>query len=125
MEVPMPFPFEKLQAYQQALKFVSLSQSVCADNRDKLSGRVIDQLTRAALSIPLNIAEGCGRWHKAEKKQFYWIARGSAFECVSIFQVLQQQQAIAESQYAYGYSLLEEISRTVSGLIQMTEKNLE
>ncbi|MGE0174924.1 MAG: hypothetical protein AB7T49_19180 [Oligoflexales bacterium] len=26
------------------------------------------------------MAEGCGRWHKAEKKQFYWVARGSVFD---------------------------------------------
>ena len=43
-----------------------------------------DQLNRAASSIPLNLAEGCGRIQTEDRKRFYSIARGSATECAAI-----------------------------------------
>jgi four helix bundle protein len=41
-----------------------------------------DQLNRAVLSVPNNIAEGNDRFTPNEKIHFFHIARGSAFECV-------------------------------------------
>ena len=40
-----------------------------------------DQLTRSALSIPSNLAEGLERQSSKEQKQFISVARGSAAEC--------------------------------------------
>ncbi len=47
-------------------------------------GELADQLYRASLSIPLNIAEGAGKVRDADKARFYAIARGSAMECGAI-----------------------------------------
>lgn len=38
------------------------------------------QLRRAAISIPSNITEGCGRNHFKDSTQFFFIARGSLYE---------------------------------------------
>ena len=41
---------------------------------------IISQIRRAALSVHLNVAEGCSRKSAIERKRFYEIARGSLIE---------------------------------------------
>lgn len=65
----LAFQFEKLEVYQKALDWVETVELLCESLKGKVSYSLIDQLTRAALSIPLNIAEGNGRWHEGEKRQ--------------------------------------------------------
>ena len=72
-----------LEVYQRAVEWAERIETLC-ESVSKGNHHLTDQLRRAALSISLNIAEGSGRWHKGDKKQFYLIARGSAYECVPI-----------------------------------------
>ena len=37
-------------------------------------------MRRCAVSVPSNIAEGCGRNHSKDSVQFFYISRGSLFE---------------------------------------------
>ena len=41
---------------------------------------IVQQIRRAALSVHLNVAEGCSRRSATERKRFYEIARGSVIE---------------------------------------------
>lgn len=41
---------------------------------------LVQQIRRAALSVQLNIAEGCSRKSEAERKRFFEISRGSVIE---------------------------------------------
>ena len=54
--------------------------------KDELYG-ITSQLRRASLSIPTNIAEGCGRLSEAEFYRFLVIALGSANELDYLVQV--------------------------------------
>lgn len=117
----MTFDFENLEVYKKAVAWASTVESLGRDLRPKTSYALIDQLTRAALSIPLNIAEGNGRWHKAEKRQFLWIARGSTFECVPILQVLRTNHLIDEAKYAEFREELSSIGKMLNGLLKAVE----
>ncbi len=48
-----------------------------------------DQLERAASSIALNLAEGCGRRSRPDRLHFFAMAQGSAAECAAAIDILR------------------------------------
>ncbi|MCR9204983.1 MAG: four helix bundle protein [Halobacteriovoraceae bacterium] len=50
-----------------------------------------DQLTRAAMSVALNLSEGAGRFTKNEKRRFYRISYGSLRECQTLLKILDKE----------------------------------
>ena len=117
----MAFSFENLDVYQRALDFVEVVEKLSQELKGKASYGLLDQLQRASLSIPLNIAESTNRWHKAEKRQFFWIARGSVFECVPIIQILHRKELIDESSYSTYYDQLDVIAKMLINLVKSVE----
>jgi four helix bundle protein len=77
-----------------------------------------DQLNRASLSVTANLAEGNGRWHTGDRKQIFWIARGSAQECVPFLEVGFRMGLINENDHKCLNDALEVIVKMISGLIQ-------
>ena len=69
----------RFDAYRLALAFRSHVVRWLPLSRTELS----DQLDRASISVPLNIAEGAGRTTPRERIRHYTIARGSAVECLA------------------------------------------
>ena len=109
------FDFEKLTVYKKSLEArKSLYTFLAHKNIDKV---LSDQLKRAILSIILNIAEGTGKSTKADKKNFFTIARGSTYEVVAILDILRNDDLIHPDQHQFLYSSYEEISKMLLGLI--------
>ena len=82
---PPPRPFfdhEKLAAYRKAVDAARLAEAV-ALRVPPMHGHIADQLRRAAVSIPLNIAEGAGEFSAKEKARFYQVALRSTSETAS------------------------------------------
>ena len=75
--------FRKLDVYQAAVRFLPLAAAI-ADSLPPRYASLADQLRRASLSIPLNIAEGSAKRSGPDQRRFYAIARGSAMECAAI-----------------------------------------
>jgi four helix bundle protein len=78
------FGFEGLDVYQRSLELLTLSSRVSTELPPGHHA-LADQLRRASLSIPVNIAEGAGRTGNRDGMRHYGIARGSAMECAAIF----------------------------------------
>ena len=78
---------------------------------------LIDQLKRASLSIPLNIAEGYGKRSEKDRARFYDIARGSARECGAILDALKVLHLVDNTKLTIGRRLLH---RVVSMLAKMS-----
>ena len=98
--------FQRLDAYRCAVEFLAWSSGVKAPRGQ---GELGEQLRRASLSIPLNIAEGAGRTTPADASRHYAIARGSAMECAALIDALQILAAIDEPSYARAMELLDRI----------------
>ncbi len=118
----MVFTFEKLEVYKKSLILIENVEKIVCKIKGKVSYSLIDQLQRAALSNSLNIAEGNGRHHKKDKLNFFYISRGSMFECVPIIQVLKSRELISEDEYEELYLNIEVLSKMISGLINSIEK---
>ena len=84
---------------------------------------LIDQLKRASESTPLNLAEGSARFSKADKCNFFRIARGSAFQCVAVLDVLQELGLLATDVHVALNTRLANLGRMLSGLIRYIEQN--
>ena len=117
----MPFLFENLDVYKCSLDYVESVEALLQQLKGKVSFSFCDQLCRAALSIPLNISEGQGRWHLKEKRQFYWIARGSTFETVPLIQIFSRRGLIAQPEYQTLYSQVESLAKMLTNLIKSVD----
>ena len=109
---------EKLTVYQVAIEFVILADDII-EHLPRGRAYLSDQLQRAALSIPLNIAEGAGEYAVDEKARFYRMTKRSATECAGVLDVCQRLHLVDENRYIKGRELLIGI---VSMLIKMAQK---
>ena len=79
--------FEDLRVWQKAIEFVKHVYLVTNQGELKRDFGLRDQIRRAAVSVPTNIAEGFERATRKEYLQFLNIAKGSAGETRSLFRV--------------------------------------
>ena len=100
--------FQRLDVYQRAIEFLALTADISTDV-PRGNAALLDQLRRAALSVPLNIAEAAGRTGKADAARTYAIARGSAMECAAVMDALQLLKIVDSSRYQRGIELLERV----------------
>ncbi len=111
------FDHEKLDAYQAAIDFVILINTV-VESLPRGRAYLADQLQRAGASVPLNIAEGAGEFSGNEKIRFYRMAKRSATECAAIIDICQRLKIIDEKIYSKSRELL---IRIVSMLTKMAK----
>ena len=112
----MPFMFENLEVYKKVIIFAD-EVSTLTEDFARGNYYLVDQLNRAALSIATNIAEGNGRYHKADRKNFFRISRGSAFECIPILELCKRKKLIEEAKFKTLKENLDEICKMLTGLM--------
>ena len=81
------FGQEKFGAYQYSIEFASLAAQII-EKLPRGYAKLVDQFSRATISISLNIAEGSGKNTQSQKHHCYSIARGEAMECAAIMDIL-------------------------------------
>ncbi|NQU10704.1 four helix bundle protein [bacterium] len=107
------FDHEKLDVYQAAIRFAAWVE----DLLHHLPPRSVrDHLDRASTSIPLNIAEGNGKFSVRDRCRFLDIARGSAVECAACLDVAAAKRLLKREEVAAGK---EQLLRIVSMLVAL------
>jgi four helix bundle protein len=110
------FDHEKLTVYQSSITFIMWSTELLSQVKTKAAVKV--QLDRASTSIPLNIAEGNGRFAIRDRCRYLDFARGSALECAACLDVLVAKQLAKDVATLLGKKQLVEIVSMLMGLIK-------
>jgi len=110
----MPFAHEKLIVYQRSISFIAWLEPLL----QSLPGVAAkDQLDRASTSVPLNIAEGNGKFSDKDRSRYFQIAHGSALECATALEVLVAKRGVTLEQTAAGKQMLESMVAMLLGLL--------
>jgi len=110
------FDFQNLAVYKKAKLFHVNCKKIFLEN--KLDRYIVDQLGRASFSVPLNIAEGSGKFSKAHRKNYFTIARASLFEYVAILDILKDENKISVSEFETMLKDADELSRILYSMIK-------
>jgi four helix bundle protein len=110
------FDHEKLDVYQEAIAFCGSVGAFIAAISAKAAAK--DQLDRASTSIPLNIAEGNGKFSAKDRARFLEMARGSALECAACLDVLLVRKLVAAERILPAKERLVRIVNMLTGMLK-------
>jgi len=113
------FDHERLDVYQAAIDFVVIANTI-VENLPRGRAYLADQLQRAAVSVPLNTAEGAGEFSRKDKARFYRMALRSATECAAILDICRRLDLADAENARQGRELL---LRIVAMLTRMVQKS--
>ena len=102
------------KAHALALEINRLAEAIPRTNNSGL----ISQIRRAALSIPANIAEGCGRAGNRDFAKFLQIAIGSAVELEYHLQFAGESSQIPHDEFVVRSAEVVQIRKMLCGLLR-------
>ena len=115
--------YKQLIAWQKGIDLVTEVYRVTRTfPRDELYG-LTNQLRRAAVSVPSNIAEGQGRLSRGEFRQFLGHARGSVFELESQILIARNLKYLNEKDSESLLLRVTEVGRVLNGLLKSLEEH--
>jgi len=114
------FKFERFEAWKRAIKFADEMFEIADSLPQRLQFSLGEQLRRAALSIPTNLAEGSGRDNPKEERYFYGLAKGSVYEVVSLLVMVGKRGQLRREAYRAHYREADELAAMISGAIKST-----
>jgi four helix bundle protein len=110
------FDFENLEVYKKAKELNKEILGFLKENK-QIDSYIRDQLKRASVSTVINVAEGSGKFSKADKRNFYTISRGSVYECVVLLEIILDENQVEKEEFDYFKQQLEIISKMLFSLI--------
>jgi len=112
----MYFDHERLDVYQESISFCGWVGDLLNEITGKTAAK--DQLDRASTSLPLNIAEGNGKFSDADRSRFLEIARSSALECAACLDVLVVRKLIDTQRIVPAKEQLVRIVNMLMGMLK-------
>jgi len=118
----MPFKFERFETWVRATDFAEEVFKLADEFPQRVQFSLGEQLRRASLSVPTNLAEGSGRDSPKEQAYFYRVAEGSLYEVVSLLVIAGQRGILAQSHYRQLYQEADELAAIFTGAIRAANK---
>ncbi len=115
------FYYRKLKVYHKALDVVTRVYRLTNQFPQQETFSLTNQLQRAAISVPSNIAEGMGRFSIKERIHFLEIANGSLLETMCQLEIAQQLGYISKEQFTEEETLISETAGMLIGLRKTLE----
>ena len=113
----MEYQFEKLKVWQMGMALAEKIYKATKDFPKEEQYGITAQIRRAAVSVPLNIAEGKGRYHTKAFIQFLYQARGSLYEVMTLLKLCMVLMYLKEKDKQELQNLCWDISGGINGLI--------
>ena len=110
------FDHEKLDVYQESIAFCGWVGELLSQISAKAAAK--DQLDRASTGLPLNIAEGNGKFSTVDRARFLEIACGSALECAACLNVLAVRKLVAGERILPAKERLVRIVNMLMGMLK-------
>ena len=110
------FDHERLEVYHESLRFIHWLEPLLERLPKSISVR--DQLDRASTSIPLNVAEGNGKFTKPDRCRYFDNARGSSLECAAALDVSVAKAICEPAEIQSGKDRLRGMVSMLVGLIK-------
>lgn len=110
------FAYRKLVVYQHSRKYVTYVYKLISKFPSEERYALCDQLRRAVISIPSNIAEGMGRISDKDKLHFLEFAYGSLYETISQFELALDLNYITQDEFNEIENQVVDIAKMLFGL---------
>jgi len=110
--------YRKLIVWQKAHKLTLAAYGLSASLQKPEAWPLRDQLLRAAISIPSNIAEGAGRGSDPDFRRFLWHSLGSCNELEYDLLLARDLGFLRDALHSRLATQLEEVRRMLAGLVQ-------
>jgi four helix bundle protein len=105
--------FKQLTVWKKAIQLVvKIYKTTKQFPQEELYG-LTSQMRRSAVSIPANIAEGCGRGSDKELCRFLDIANGSSFELETFIIICQELTFIDDDTFGELDSMIQEVQKMI------------
>ncbi|HEY1270683.1 MAG TPA: four helix bundle protein [Terriglobales bacterium] len=117
--------FKDLIAWQKAMDLVATVYNVTELFPRRETYSLCDQIRRAAVSVPSNIAEGQAHFNRREFLRYLRHARGSLAEVETQFLIAEKLKYISGQQSREFSDKVDELSRILSGLVNSLKKQLQ
>ena len=117
--------FRTLKAYTNAKDLVKQVYALLKQFPREEQYALCDQLRRAVISIPSNIAEGSGRMSAKDQAHFYSIAYGSLMEVLAQLDVACDLGYITKEEFKSLEIIIDEEAKILTGLINKRKAALQ
>lgn len=116
--------YKDLIVWQKAILLVTEIYSITKTFPDSERFGLTNQLNRAVVSIPSNIAEGWGRESNKNHLQFLRISRGSLMEVETLILISKNLNYINDQTFKIISDTIEEVGKILQGLIRSIQQKI-